>query len=339
MRRGRPLWFLGSVLAGWTALRVTMLWPSAAPVRIVDVASAAAEPATTKAPPVARVVQALPPARPFLPAIARASSSSPGTGETSAASASVGGDDGGAVDRTVLRPRPDIAAPPQSSAALAVRLETVPVAPAAAARSRLTVDAWLVARPGGGGDSLAFGQLGASQGGARVTYALDGEHRIAVSARLSAPFQGRGSEAGMGLDLRPTRLPVHLLVEGRAPLDGGPARPAAELFGGVSAGLPGRLRLDAYAQGGAVLKRGGFADGAALVVRPLAARGGVRLEAGAGVWGAAQRGAARLDVGPTLALAVPAGGAGLRLGVDYRLRATGRARPGSGPALTLGTSF
>lgn len=200
--------------------------------------------------------------------------------------------------------------------------------------SRLSGSFWLVARPGGG-RNLAFGQLGASQAGERVTYALGEARRFALSARLSSPFRGAGREAAAGVDWQPTRLPVQLLVEERVPLDGGRAEPAAQLIAGVAQRLPARFRLDAYAQGGAVRRRGGFADGAATVTRLLVRH----VELGAGMWGAAQRGVARVDVGPTLGVTAPVGMGAVRLGLDYRLRVAGRARPGSGPALTLGSSF
>lgn len=240
----------------------------------------------------------------------------------------------------MARPEPakELAGLPTSSDPQEAANPALPFVPVSPARPRLAGDAWLVLRPGEG-STLAFGQLGASQGGARLTYALDPARRLAVSARLSAPVRGTGAEAGIGLDLRPTRLPVHLLLEQRVGLDGGGTRPAAGLVAGISTALPGQARLDAYGQGGAVWKRGGFVDGAALVARPVLERGRARVEVGGGAWGAAQRRVSRLDVGPSAALVLPTGGATLRLQLDYRLRAAGNARPGSGPALSLGGSF
>ena len=151
----------------------------------------------------------------------------------------------------------------------------------------------------------------------RLTYAVDDGRRLALSLRASTPLHGLGREAAAGVDWLPSRLPVHLLVEQRLPLDGGPARPAAQLIAGGLVRLPLRLDAEAYGQAGAVLRRGGFADGAARVTRGLLARRGAHLDLGAGIWGAAQRAVARLDAGPSLALTVPAGSAGVRLAVDY----------------------
>ena len=173
----------------------------------------------------------------------------------------------------------------------------------------------------------------------RLTYQLDRANSLALSGRVSTPFSGKGREAALGLDWRPTSLPVHLLVEQRIPLDGGRARPAAQLIVGTAARLPYRVTLDIYAQAGAVHRRGGFADGAARLTKPLLTSRAAILEAGGGSWGAAQRGTVRLDVGPTLGVLLPMHGATVRLGLDYRLRVAGRARPESGPVVTLGSSF
>ncbi|HEU0045338.1 hypothetical protein [Sphingomonas sp.] len=210
--------------------------------------------------------------------------------------------------------------------------------PSQPSRSRFHADSWLIARRSGG-DSLAFGQLGASQAGARLTYALGDERRIALSARASTPLRGKGSEAALGVDWQPTRLPIHLLVEARMPLEGGPARPAAQLISGWAGRLPLRLSGEVYAQAGVVAGPGGFADGAARVTHPLLTVGNAQVDAGAGAWGAAQRGVERLDLGPTLGMTVPVKGGAVRLSVDYRARVLGRAQPGSGPAVTLGSSF
>ncbi|MBS0285465.1 MAG: hypothetical protein JSS15_13700, partial [Proteobacteria bacterium] len=57
-----------------------------------------------------------------------------------------------------------------------------------------------------------------------------------------------------------------------------------------------------------------------------------------GAWGGAQRGAARLDVGPAAGVAVPAA-MPLRISLEWRQRIAGDARPGSGPALSIGADF
>lgn len=227
---------------------------------------------------------------------------------------------------------------PSSEASAPTYIATT-LPPAERPVGRLHGDAWLIARGGGRGDTLAFGQLGASQAGARLTYAVDTARRVALSARVSTPLRDGGREAAAGIDWQPLRLPLHLLVEERVPLDGGPARPAAQVIGGALLHLPLRVDAEGYGQAGGVYRRGGFADGSVRLARPLLAGHGVRLDLGAGSWAAAQRRVSRVDVGPTLAVTVPAAGATVRLAADYRLRVAGRARPGSGPAVSLGSSF
>ena len=245
----------------------------------------------------------------------------------------------GPVTSATAQPFP---AEPSAEGAASPAVQTAPAATAAAppnARlTRLHGDSYLIARPRGG-NSLAFGQLGASQLGVRLTYTVDEVQRLAVSGRVSAPFRGAGREAALGVDWQPTVLPVHLLVEQRLPVDGGTARPAVQLIAGAATRLPVHLRFEAYGQAGAVHHRGGFADGAATVTRALIERRRVRVDVGAGSWSAAQRGVSRLDLGPTVALTLPARVGAVRLGLDYRARVAGRARPGSGAALTLGSSF
>ena len=197
---------------------------------------------------------------------------------------------------------------------------------------------WLIARPSGG-DNLAFGQLGASQTGVRLTYMLSDPRHIALSGRISAPLRGAGREAAAGVDWQPTRLPIHLLAEQRFPLGGGAARPAVQVIGGGGLRLPLKLAIEAYAQLGGVYRRGGFADGSARLSRAVLRRTIFTLDLGAGAWGAAQRRVGRLDLGPTLGLTLPARDGTVRLAIDYRLRLAGRAQPGSGPAVSLGSSF
>lgn len=331
------MWFVGGVLATWTGVRVALLWPAAPPLPMQDgvpVATAGlAVPGATKALPQS-VDRGDIPKTWTVESVRRAASAA--STPRRALDAAV---QGAAYVHTDARPMTAPHLPDQHIGHDdRSQVITPPIVARPAVASRLRLDGWLALRPRDG-DTLAFGQLGASQGGARLTYALDEHRRVALSARLSAPLRGSGSEAGLGIDIRPTRLPVHFLVEQRIGIDGGGIRPAAVVIAGTSTGLPARVRLDAYAQGGAVARRGGFIDGAAMVTRPVLTRANARLEVGTGTWGAAQRGAARLDVGPSIALVTPGAGGTLRLQLDYRARITGRARPGSGPALSLGGSF
>lgn len=331
MTRGRPLRFLGGVVAGWTVLRVIMLSPGELPAPALVATPAVAAPrAAGSLPALNRAMSSIAPAT-LQPRVVSPNVGSPVT--SSAAAASFAGNE--PVAPLPGETTPD---PPQSSEPAGRLLTPALPVERLAVRPRMAGDSWLVLRPGGG-DSLAFGQLGASQGGGRVTYALDADRRVALSVRVSAPVRRAGREAGIGLDLRPTAAPVHLLIEQRFGLDGGGARPAAGIIAGGSLALPGRARLDAYGQGGAVWRRGGFVDAAVTAVRPVLERGGSRVELGGGAWVAAQRRVARFDVGPAAAIVMPLGGRAVRVQLDYRFRIAGKARPGSGPALTLGGSF
>ena len=109
---------------------------------------------------------------------------------------------------------------------------------------------------------------------------------------------------------------------------------------GPAAIAPG-VRIEAYGQAGAIARDGieAFVDAAARLTHPTARIGRARLDLGVGAWGSAQRGAARFDLGPTAGLAVPMAGRNLRLALDWRERVAGGARPGSGPAFTIGSDF
>lgn len=206
---------------------------------------------------------------------------------------------------------------------------------------RLTGSAWLIARDGAAA-GVSNGQLGGSQAGARITYALGTRRRLALAARVSAPLSGRGREAAIGFDWQPTRAPVHVIAERRIALDGGRGGPTLGIVGGYGpAEVVRGVQLEGYGQAGVIARDGAeaFADGAVRVAHPLGRVGALRLDVGAGLWGGAQRGAARLDVGPSVGVVVPVGRTAFRLTADWRERIAGDARPGSGPALSLGTNF
>ena len=200
---------------------------------------------------------------------------------------------------------------------------------------------WLIAR-NGSSPGIPGSQLGASQGGARITYALGSGRRLALAARVSAPLSGRGKEAAVGLDWQPLRAPIHVLVEQRFALDGGRGGTMIGVVGGFGpvAIVPG-VQLEGYGQAG-VIARGageGFIDGAVRAAHPLPAIGALRIDVGAGVWGGAQQGASRLDIGPSLGVVVPVGRGSIRITADWRERIAGESHPDSGPAVSLGTNF
>lgn len=245
-----------------------------------------------------------------------------------------------AVDATVPSGQAVAVADPDRKAEGAI-VAPVGSTPPPSATARLSGSAWLLAR-GGSGGTLTGGRLGGSQAGARLTYALDHGRRIAIAARVASPLQGQGREAAIGVEWRPAALPVRLVAEQRVSLDSGRGGPTLLAIGGfgpvpVAAGF----RLEAYAQAGAVARGQveGFADGAARATRVVAALGRARIDLGGGAWGAVQRDAGRFDIGPTLGMGVPVAGRSLRMTLDWRQRVVGEARPGSGPALSVGTDF
>jgi hypothetical protein len=321
VKAGRPLRFLGVSLGGWAGARVVLLWPAAEVAQVVarlvgTPTAAAAMLAIAPDPGVGR--KAAPRAVPWVPAATPAAPSVPPTTH----------------DVTPQKP----AHGEQRMPALPPPLAPAPIS---TTRSRFAASAWLIAR-GGASAGLLGGQLGASQAGMRVTYALGAARRIALSARIASPLQGQGREAAIGVDWQPGAAPVHIIVEQRIALDGGRGGPTLMLAGGFGpvAVAPG-LRAEGYGQAGAIARDtvDGFADGAMRVSHLLAALGPARIEIGVGAWGGVQRGAARLDLGPSLGVVLPVAGRSLRLTLDWRQRIAGDARPGSGPALSIGSDF
>lgn len=337
-RAGRPLRFLAATMLGWTAFRVAVLWPGIDSVPALIRAVAPPLAAAELPPGLARVSVPLPAAaalrRPALPA--------PSAGTASPAS----------------RPA-DPALVALALAALVRYGEAVPLAhepvqeavpvlppplgPVAARSSRWSGSAWAIARPDGrAGEVIGGSQLGGSQAGARIAYALGDARRVALAARFATPLEGPGRELGLGAEMR-VAPGVRVVAEQRLALDGGRGGPSLSAAGGVGPVPVGGFRLEAYGQAGAVRRRRlePFADGAARVARPLAAAGAAaRLDLGLGAWGGAQRDAARLDLGPTLGASLPvAAGRALRLTLDWRQRVAGDARPRSGLALSAGLDF
>ena len=257
-----------------------------------------------------------------------------------------------AAMRTPSAPLPPQATPesaPSAPAPAAVAPGIIAGLPSAAPpstrarRARLFGSAWLVARDGSAGArGIPTAQLGGSQAGLRLAYALTDDRRLALAARASAPLGKGMRELALGVEWQPTSLPVRLVAEQRIALGEGRGGPTLAAVGGLGPlPLAAGFRLEAYAQGGVIARGGGelYADGALRIARPLARLGGVTLDLGAGGWGAAQRDASRLDLGPSLSATLPIGPQPVRLSLDWRQRVAGNAAPGSGPVLTLGTDF
>jgi len=216
-------------------------------------------------------------------------------------------------------------------------------APAPAVPSRWSGSAWMVLR---GGQTpppgLTSGQLGGGQAGMRVAYALGKARRVALVSRATSPTGGPGREASLGVEWQPTRLPIRLVVEHRAAIDGGHGGPGAGAIGGFGPlPLPAGFTLESYAQAGAIrrARTEPYADGAIRLARPIASIGRTKIDVGLGLSGGVQRDAARLDIGPSIGMRIPLVGRSARLALDWRQRVGGHARPGSGMALTLGSDF
>jgi hypothetical protein len=336
----RPLRAAGAVLGGWIALRTALLWsggaaPIAAEAADVPLASPPArEAALDPSPPPAQ--QSPPEHRPTVqppPRSTPVSQPAPVAFKVDGIASIASG--------TALFPAiaPELPGrPPRAAPAAPPNLPALPLPPS---RDRFQLSGWALVRGATSAGGLApGGTLGGSQAGARVWYE-PGPPGLALTARVSSPLATRGgSEASLGIGYR--KGAVGVILEERFSLDAGvAARPSVTVFGGVSdVRLPGKLRLDGYAQAGIVgLKnRIGFIDGALRVERTVAGKT-ARLSIGAGAWGGAQPGLARLDIGPQLVARLPVLTGTVRIAADYRVRVAGRADPGSGPTLSLGMDF
>lgn len=331
--RGRPLRFVALVAFGWASARTIMLWPEGASLPEAIEAAFPLGPAAAAAPPPAgpdrpMAAQAMPPMA-IPPAAAPFMASEPAAARGDPARISLamlglvsfGREEAMGVPPGTLPGRP----PPA-------------MLPERAQPARWSASAWFVTRRGAASGGA---MLGGDQAGLRVAY-HPGSGRIALFARLTAPLAGRGKEAAIGVDWQPTAAPVRVIAEYRAGLDGTPGGPALGVVAGVyGVPLPLDFELDAYGQAGAVARKriDPFADGALRVTREIARAGDARLDVGAGAWGAVQREAARLDIGPSAIATVPLGERAIRVAIDWRERVAGDARPGSGPALSLGADF
>jgi hypothetical protein len=332
---GRPLRFLVIVMGSWIGARVVMLWPHAAVAaaeQAVIPESIAAAPAAVQNPPYKTAPQAyfaMPSFSPQ-PAVPRATTTN--------------------AKSTVARlgwvpPLPAVAQRPakQSPPGIVAGLPAIITADAPTRRSRLFGSAWLFVRGGTGpADGIPNAQLGGSQAGLRLAYALTENRRLALAARVSSPLGDGMRELALGVEWQPTRLPVRLVAEQRIALGAGRGGPTLAAVGGIGpVPVAAGFALESYAQAGIIARDGGegYADGAVRIARPLARLGGTRLDLGAGVWGAAQKGATRLDLGPSLSATVPLARQPVRVSLDWRQRVAGNASPGSGPVVTMGADF
>lgn len=348
--RGRPLRFLGTLLAGWTGLRVVLLLPVVAPVAVMVAQQALPVVERARANPAARV--ALAPAiyhdeggrtvRKARVRVALAEAAVPAR-RTPAVRDLLAmlvrrarGPMGGALIRASWMPDKQ------------VETWSEPVRRRAPTASRWTGSAFAFYRGDDDAPGLAAASaLGGSQVGARLSYRLGDTPGagVALMARAASPLDVRGAEGAVGLDWLPLAgTPLRLTVERRFDLGGqGFGREAWSAYaaGGFYKGLGANLEIDGYMQAGIVgaKRRDGFVDGALRVSRSIMVGREPVLRLGGGLWGAAQPGVSRLDAGPRAALSVPVGRGTVTGAVEGRFRVAGQARPGSGVAFTLATDF
>ena len=209
----------------------------------------------------------------------------------------------------------------------------------AALTRRWSASAYSIVRGSGPVGLAAEPVLGGGQSGGALTVTLDplALRPVAVTLRGSTGHDdgGRSAFAAVGMSWRPL-TGVTVAAERRIAV--GPAAHddwTLRLAAGVDR-THGRLRLTAYSEGGIV----GSATYAAVQARAAGVvhAGRVTLEPGVGGWASVQHDRAtvdRIDVGP----GVVARAGRLTAEIDYRVRVGGNAAPGSGPVLTLSTTF
>ncbi len=343
-RPGEPLRFLIIIICGWMLLRLAMLRPGVPPTALVQSLRFRA-PAATPYMPMTPFKLNVPAhaAKPTMPV--RAAAPRPKYQQTihqwphadpirtERAPAAVTTftetiDDPGKLDDAAIALSADFPAS---------------LGPQAPSTTHWSASFWMIARDGRGiGAGLATGQIGGSQAGGRLAYALGSARRVALVGRFATPLVGGGKEGAIGVEWRPTRLPVRLIAEQRLAVDGTGSGPAIGIVGGFGpTDIPYRFRLEGYGQAGVIKRRQaiGYADGAVRLNRQIAKIEGATLDLGLGGWGAIQPGAARLDLGPSIGLRLPIRSEHIRLALDWRQRVAGNARPGSGPALSIGADF
>lgn len=333
-QKGRPLRFLVLVLAGWVGMRTWQLWPASPGAGPLGVARGPVERRE------GRLLRST-----MLPAIATpiATGPLPHRRIVTVSRVRVAGSIQPVLPSPALPETARVEGPVSRAPAFLAAVPELPAASTAPPR-RWSASGWAIVRGSGAEGGGPTPQLGGSQAGIRLARALDAGGRLAIAARVATAIETRQQEAALGIEWRPTSLPVRIIAERRFGVAGQRGGSAFGVIGGISdRPLPAGFRLDGYAQAGAVLRDDmeGFADGAARLTRPVVqSGGGTTLALGIGLWGGAQRGATRLDLGPAATIDLPVTHAAhLRVAVEWRQRVVGAARPASGPALSLGTDY
>jgi hypothetical protein len=202
----------------------------------------------------------------------------------------------------------------------------------------------------GQNDTRSFfgGQYGASQTAVIGTYPLSGRlDGVSLLGRLTfVPSASSQSELALGARWQPSRIiPVTLSAERRTQFDG-QGRFSLYLTGSKdNVALPAGFNLTGYGQLGLVSRRldsgsrDVFYDAHVKLKRPFVAGPGLKTMIGVGAWAGGQHDVSRFDIGPTVHAVLRLNKGQLHIDADWRFRVKGSARPDSGPALTLSTSF
>jgi hypothetical protein len=342
MIAGKPVWFVGMVVGGWTAMRLLLVLPF----------ETAATPDGPRArlvlPDQARLAQRPPHVEELRQHVASPLRTRPQAGMPLPPVMILSATARGPVDAFgPMATRPASTAAP-TEPAYPAQEAGIPGPPQAGRQSsRWSGAAWMLWRPEGAEVALApAGRLGGAQAGLRVDYALrpGSPLRPALYGRVSGALgEPVAAEAAMGVALRPAGLPVALAIERRAALSHGGRNDFALIIAGglYRRPLTRHLRIDGYGQAGMVglTRPDAFVDGRLTVETVAGHQGSGEIAIGAGLWGGAQPGLARLDIGPQVTVRLPLGSSHVRLGLEWRQRIAGEARPASGPAISAGLDF
>jgi hypothetical protein len=248
----------------------------------------------------------------------------------------------------VEKPAAPIAFMPLPNAALSfVGIATPPMS--ASTKRALSLYAYSYWRAGQADATTAFGgQYGASQSALIATVPLGGRLRaVSLLGRLTfVPSASNQSELALGVRWQPIpALPVTLSAERRMQRDG-QGRFSVYVVGSKdNITLPAHFTLSGYGQLGLASRglasgpREIFYDAQFKIDRALVETHDVKSNVGVGAWAGGQANVSRVDIGPTVRATFPLGKVQLRIDADWRFRVKGVAKPNSGPALTLSTSF
>lgn len=210
---------------------------------------------------------------------------------------------------------------------------------------RLSGDIWLFSRSDGRPSSAPL--LGGGQAGGRMKYLASSQTspvRLSASARIARPLRGQGFEVSPGLSIAAGQdIPIEMIIERRIrPEKGVKDQWGLLIASGISPKQirPG-LSVEGYAQAGVVGTRKPipFAQVGLGLHQSIHEGKGLQAKVGAGLWADAQGNVARIDIGPEVVAIAKIGKQSLRLSAQWRVKTAGNAKPGSGPALSMATSF